>query len=153
MLKQGCGSGSALLWEAGSGSGSGSGSSKFRSFKGSKWSHGGPRTHNGSSKWSGRRFALKCKVGSGSALKWKKGSGSALQWWESPKNWSIFDPQNCYQALETGSGKIEDLPGSRIWIFFHPGPGSGSKGQKSSISRISNTGWKACSPGYIIFVP
>jgi hypothetical protein len=41
MQNQGCGSGSVLFWEAGSVSGSAC-KSNFRSFRGSKWSLGGP---------------------------------------------------------------------------------------------------------------
>ncbi len=70
--------------------------SKFRSFRGSKWSHGGPWTLKLEAKnWgveaqnrgleglqaSGRRFASPWwGAGSRSALNWKAGSGSALKW-------------------------------------------------------------------------
>ncbi len=92
-LKQGCGSGSASVWKAGSRSRS---ALKLK-FRSSKWSRGGPWTLTMEARrikmepwracrpvvagWWGAGFgsALKCKAGSGSALKWKAGFGSATK--------------------------------------------------------------------------
>ncbi len=97
FYSQGCGPASALFLEARSGSGSVL-QSKFKSFRGSKQSHGRSQWRPLSLKmvsvgramdqWSqihilwwgaGSGSALKWKDGSGTALKWKAGSGSALK--------------------------------------------------------------------------
>ncbi len=164
MLKQDCGFGSALLWEAGSGSGaalesiagSGSGSSKFRRFKGSRWSHRGPWTHKGGSKWSHwsldkrsqiRTITLMRKRNTKKLIRIRikvQGIRIRIILMRIPKE------RNHFLALEKRSGMIK--PDPLFGFFFHPSPGSGSRDQKSTISWICNTGWNHVLLG-ILFVP
>jgi hypothetical protein len=61
-----------------------------------------------------------------------------------PQHWNwqiikVFVTQNSTKLSETWSGMfffIPDLGWIRFWVFSHPGSGCGSRGQKSTGSRI-----------------